>query len=91
MSYASTQRAWWVQVVQAGGAAIREAFGAVRISDRLHWTQAEARAEAEKFCAELGDGEIHWEAIADDCVIGRFRHYAVMLRSILLPRGDPPP
>jgi hypothetical protein len=53
MSYASTQRAWWVQVVQAGGAAIREAFGAVRISDRLHWTQAEARAEAEKFCAEL--------------------------------------
>jgi hypothetical protein len=83
------RRAWWVQVVQAGGPAIREVFGAVRISERLHWTQAEARAEGERFAAELGVGEIRWEIIDDTCAIGRFSGHAIMLRSILLPQ--PPP
>jgi len=86
----STQRAWWVQVVQAGGAAIREAFGAVRISERLHWTQREAQAEGERFVAELGGGEIRWEIIDEACAIGRFKNYAIMVRSIGLPLGEPP-
>ena len=86
----STQRAWWVQVVQAGGAAIREAFGAVRISERLHWTQQEACAEGERFVAELGGGKICWEIVDDACVIGRFRNYAIMVRSIELPLSEPP-
>jgi hypothetical protein len=82
----STRRAWWVQVVQAGGPAIRDVFGAVRISQRLHWTRAEARAEGERFVAELGGGEIRWEIIDDTCAIGRFRGHAIMVRSILLPQ-----
>jgi hypothetical protein len=87
--YKSTQRAWWVQVVQAGGPAIRDVFGAVRISQRLHWTQRDARAEGEKFAMELGGGEIRWEMIDDACSIGRFRGHAIMVRSILLPLGEP--
>jgi hypothetical protein len=85
-----SRRVWWVQVVQAGGAAIREAFGAVRISERLHWTQREARAEGERFVAELGGGEIRWEVVDDGCTIGRFRNHAIMVRSIALPLGEPP-
>lgn len=90
MPYKRTQRAWWVQVVQAGGDAIREVFGAVRISDRLHWTEQEARSEGEKFAAQLGGGEILWETVDEACIIGRFRAHAIMVRSILLPFGEPP-
>ena len=90
MSDQSSRRVWWGQVVQAGGAAIREAFGAVRISERLHWTEREARAEGERFVAELGGGEIRWEVVDDACTIGRFRNHAIMVRSIALPLGEPP-
>ena len=88
------QPAWWVQVVQAGGPAIRDAFGAVRISERLHWTAKEARAEGEQFAAELQASEIRWEIVDNGLFIGRFSNpsinYAIMVRSILLPLGDPP-
>ena len=86
----STRRAWWVRTVQAGGPVTEDIFGAVRISDRLHWTQTEARAEGERFAAELGGGEIHWELVDDACAIGRFKAHAILVRSILLPLDEPP-
>jgi hypothetical protein len=67
-------------------------FGAVRGSPRLHWTQDAAREEAEGWIEEMGDGPITWETIEPDhLLVGRCRTYVVTLRSVLLPRGEPPP
>jgi hypothetical protein len=64
----------------------------VRGSLRLHWTQDAAREEAEGWIEEMGDGPISWETIEPDLLlVGRCRTYVVTLRSVLLPRGEPPP
>jgi hypothetical protein len=67
-------------------------FGAVRGSPRLHWTQDAAREEAESWIEEMRDGPISWETVEPDhLLVGRCRTYVVTLRSVLLPRGEPPP
>jgi len=81
---------WGVAAFKISGDA--EAFGASRLSDRLHWSQADARIEAQKFARELGAGSIEWDQLDDDhFAIGRFAGHAVIIRGIQLPIGEPPP
>ena len=75
-------------VVRVG---VSEAFGAARMSERLHWSQRDAMDEAEKFSKELGAaGPIQWEVLDDTYAIGRFNDYAMVVRSMLMPLGEPP-
>ena len=62
-------------------------MGAVRGSDRLHWTMAAARAEAPAWIDEIKIAPIIWSEVDDRIVIGRSDAYYVVLRSILLPEG----
>ena len=66
-------------------------FGAVRGSLRLHWTQRAAGEEAEQWVGEMDPPRtIRWETLDDLMAIGRIDGHAVVIRSILLPLGDPP-
>ena len=88
MAYSPDQRVWGVMVVRVG---VSEAFGAARMSERLHWSQPDAVKEAEMFARELrAASTIHWEVLDDTSVIGRFNDYAIVVRSLLLPLGEPP-
>jgi hypothetical protein len=71
---------------------VSEVFGAVRGSLRLHWTQRGAREEAEQWVGEMDPPPriIRWETLDDLMAIGRIDGHAVVIRSILLPLGDPP-
>ena len=66
-----------------------EVLGAVQASKRVHWTKESARAEAERWIAEMKLGPITWYAIDDQVVIGRIHKHYVVLRSALLPKEEP--
>jgi hypothetical protein len=72
------------------GPAAAAVVGAIRGSARLHWTQREARAEAQGWIAEMAIGPFDWETVNDHIVIGRDHSRVVILRAILLPLGAPP-
>ena len=82
------RRAWAVMVMPVPP--VMELFGSTRSSNRLHWTQAEARTEGARFASELGGDSIQWQEVDDLYVIGRFPGYAIVLRRVLLPLGEPP-
>jgi hypothetical protein len=80
-------RRGWAAIIFASGVA--DVVGAVRGSARLHWTQRAARQEAEAWASEMGLGQIEWESLDEQVVIGRTPKHAVVVRSILLPLGSP--
>jgi len=69
--------------------------GAVRGSQRLHWTQEGAKRQAEVWASEMQMGPLSWNDIDDKAAIawvdnnnqGKYR--ACVVRSILLPLGEP--
>ena len=61
------------------------AIGAIRASKRLHWTQKEARREAERWAEEMRLGPLQWEIGNEQSVVGHCGDGAVVLCSILLP------
>ena len=61
------------------------AIGAIRASKRLHWTQKEARREAERWAEEMRLGPLQWEPADEQSVVGHCGDGAVVLRSMLLP------
>jgi hypothetical protein len=64
-----------------------EADGEQRCSERLHWSQREARREAEGWARAMGQKPVRWEMLDDNMVIGRIDNYIVLVRSIMLPLG----
>ena len=68
-----------------------EVVGAVQACMRVHWSKECARAEDERWIAEMKLGPITWYAIDDQVVIGRNHKHYIVLRSALLPDGEPPP
>ena len=61
----------------------------MRLGSRLHWSQGDARAEAERWVAH--NGPVRWELVDDQISVGRCKEgHTVVVRSILLPLGDPP-
>lgn len=82
------RRGWAVMLYPSG---VVDVFGAVRGSSRLHWTPRAAREEAQDWIEEMRIGPISWESIDDQIMIGRTRTHCVVIRSILLPLGEPPP
>jgi hypothetical protein len=84
------QRGWAAMIYPTG---VPDVFGAIRGSSRLHWTQRAAREEAERWVSEMSPPRtIRWEAVGPDVLtaIGRTDGHAIVIRSILLPLGDPP-
>ena len=76
-------RGWTAMIYVADS---RDVAGAVRRSQRLHWTLQDAQAEAESWASELGH-EIAWQSVDDLTLIGRIRGHFVVVASILLPKG----
>jgi hypothetical protein len=70
--------------------------GAVRGSRRLHWTQEEAKRQAEEWASEMQVGPLSWLSIDDKAAIAwvdtnnQTKYRAFVVRSILLPIGKPP-
>jgi uncharacterized membrane protein len=68
----------------------------VKRSERLHWTNQEAKEEVLKWMGELletnpGSG-VEWQS-AEDFIIGRFTkdpNHVAVIRAMLLPAGRPP-
>ena len=88
MTNPEDRRGWAAMIYPTG---VSEVFGAVRGSLRLHWTQRAAREEAEQWVGEMDPPRtIRWETLDDLMAIGRIDGHAVVIRSILLPLGDPP-
>jgi len=81
------RRAWAAIIFPTG---VAEIFGALRGSARLHWMRADAQQEAERWISDMKAGPLRWETIDDQIAIGRCDAHVVVVRSILLPRGDFP-
>ena len=86
MTQEANRRGWAAMIFPSG---IAEVIGAVRGSPRLHWTQRTAREQAQAWATEMGHGQIAWETLDDQMVIGRIPGHAIVIRSILLPLGSP--
>ena len=69
MAYSPDQRVWGVMVVRVG---VSEAFGAARMSERLHWSQRDAQKEAEMFFKGVRCCR-RWEVLDDTSVISLFQ------------------
>jgi hypothetical protein len=80
-------RRGWVAIVLVSGVA--DVVGAVRGSERLHWTQQAARGEAERWATEMGLGQLIWESLDEEMAIGRAPGHVALVRSFLLPLGSP--
>lgn len=76
-------RGWTAMIYVADS---RDVAGAVRRSQRLHWTLKDGQAEAESWASELGH-EIVWQSVDDLTLIGRMPGHFVVVASILLPKG----
>ena len=88
MTKPEDRRDWAAMIYPTG---VFEVFGAVRGSLGLHWTQRAAREEAEQWVGEMDPPRtIRWQTLDDLMAIGRTDGHAVVIRSILLPLGDPP-
>jgi hypothetical protein len=84
---AKDRRAWAAMLYPSG---VGDVFGALRGSPRLHWTPRAACAEAQDWIASMRIGPITWESVDDQVIIGRVPTHRVVIRSILLPSGEPP-
>jgi hypothetical protein len=76
-------RGWTAMIYVADS---RDVAGAVRRSQRLHWTLQDGQTEAESWASELGH-EIAWHIVDDSTLIGRMPGHFVVVASILLPKG----
>jgi len=74
----------WLAIIYADSAYVG---GAVRRTERLHWTYADARQELDKRMIELKLGPVAWDELADHTHLGRVPHHVVIITSILLPTG----
>jgi hypothetical protein len=68
----------------------------VRRSERLHWTNEEAKEEVLKWMQELPQigpaAAVEWQS-AEEFIIGRFSkdpNHVAVIRAMLLPSGKPP-
>jgi hypothetical protein len=87
-------RVWAAAIFPIGQA---EVFGGMWDSDQLHWTRAAAVSEIEARVIEMGLLPMEWTRAEGDLIIGRThypgneqRGFAVMVRSVRLPKGEPP-
>lgn len=65
-----------------------EAHGEQKCSERLHWSQHDARREAEGWARTMGQSPIRWEVLDDDMALGRIDDHVVLVRSIMLPPAN---
>jgi hypothetical protein len=93
-SASSEDRGWAAFLFARGpGTIVHPAFGAVRGTQRLHWTPETAREEAEGWAREMRLGPLEWNTIDHTGAIAWVDHdtpRAFVVRSILLPLGEPP-
>jgi hypothetical protein len=82
---------WAAYLFVLGADAVAHAFGAVRGSDRLHWTQDAARAEAEKWARMMRLGSPIWQTVDATAAIAWVDTRAFVVRSMRLPTAEPPP
>jgi hypothetical protein len=81
----------WKATLFSGRGDDRPIVGALRTTQRLHWTQEQARAEARRWLSDMRLEPItSWDAVDDRWTIGRSQTHYVIVRSILLPLGEPP-
>jgi hypothetical protein len=66
-----------------------EVCGTLKCSERLHWSQRDARREAEGWARTMGQKPIRWEVLDDTMAIRHIDDHVVLVRSIMLPRGQP--
>ena len=80
----------WKASLFSGRGDDRPVVGAVRTTQRSHWTKEAARAEAQ-WRAEMKTEPITtWDTIDDKWEIGRNQTHYVIVRRILLPLGARP-
>jgi hypothetical protein len=65
-----------------------EAHGEQKCSERLHWSQRDARREAEGWAHAMGQKPIRWELLDDNEAIGRIDNHIVLVRSMMVPVRD---
>jgi hypothetical protein len=68
-----------------------EAFGALMVSPRQHWTREEAMREAEAWVREHKSAPVEWELVDAEMTIAHVDDIVVAVRGFLLPQGNPPP
>ena len=83
------ERRGWAAMLYPSG--VSDLVGALRGSPRLHWTPQAAREEAQGWIEAMRIGPVTWGAIDDQVFIGRSPTHVIVIRSILLPNGKPPP
>ena len=74
----------WIALIYVADS--RDVAGAIRRSQRLHWTLEDAQTEAERWAKELGS-QVDWQSVDDATLIGRMPGYFAVVTSILLPKG----
>jgi hypothetical protein len=65
-----------------------EAYGEQKCSERLHWSQRDARREAEGWARTMCQSPIRWEVLDDNMALGRIDDHVVLVRSIMLPPAN---
>jgi hypothetical protein len=60
---------WVAHPFRLGAEAMAHAFGAVRVSQRLHWTEDAARCEAEAWAGEMHLGSPSWETVDEAAAV----------------------
>ena len=81
----------WKATLFSGLGDNRPIVGALRTTQRLHWTKEAARAEAAQWLAEMRLVPITtWDEVDDRWTIGRNQTHYVIVRRILLPEGPAP-
>ena len=81
----------WKATLFSGLGDNRPIVGALRTTQRLHWTKEAARAEAAQWLAEMRlDPITTWDEVDDRWTIGRNQTHYVIVRRILLPEGPAP-
>jgi hypothetical protein len=85
----SQDRYGWLAMVWSRNRPI-EAFGAVMVSARQHWTQHSAMQEAEAWMREHKNAAVTWELVDAEMSIAHVEDLIVAVRGFLLPDGEPP-
>ena len=65
-----------------------EAHGEPKCSERLHWSQRDARREAEGWARTMCQSPIRWEVLDDNMALGRIDDHVVLVRSVMLPPAN---
>jgi hypothetical protein len=77
--------AWCAMIYVADS---RDVAGAVRRSKRLHWKQADARREVERWVTEMRLDPVQWEIADDETLVGRIPGFFAVVSSFLLPKEE---